>query len=117
MNAELKTFANWPSRLPIVICEHKGRFRGDATLPGARYLPGAVLFGVAAVLITWDFLIKLRPLYPRLAERCRAHALCHRCRNLGVMLPLPLPKNRERRSGAEPAHSRTIEYPVSLPFG
>jgi hypothetical protein len=28
-----------------------------------------VLFGVAAVLMAWDFLIKLRPLYPRLAER------------------------------------------------
>jgi nitric oxide reductase subunit B len=32
-------------------------------------LPGDVLFGVAAVLMAWDFLIKLRPLYPRLAER------------------------------------------------
>jgi nitric oxide reductase subunit B len=32
-------------------------------------LPGDVLFGVAAVLMAWDFLIKLRSLYPRLAER------------------------------------------------
>jgi nitric oxide reductase subunit B len=32
-------------------------------------LPGDVLFGAAAVLMAWDFLIKLRPLYPRLTER------------------------------------------------
>jgi nitric oxide reductase subunit B len=32
-------------------------------------LPGDVLFGAAAVLMAWDFLIKLSPLYPRLAER------------------------------------------------
>jgi nitric oxide reductase subunit B len=32
-------------------------------------LPGDVLFAVAAVLMAWDFLIKLRPLYPRLAAR------------------------------------------------
>ena len=32
-------------------------------------LPGDVLFGVTAVLMAWDFLIKLRPLYRRLAER------------------------------------------------
>ena len=32
-------------------------------------LPGDVLFAAAAVLMAWDFLIKLRPLYPRLAAR------------------------------------------------
>jgi nitric oxide reductase subunit B len=32
-------------------------------------LPGDILFAVAAVLMAWDFLIKLRPLYPRLTAR------------------------------------------------
>jgi nitric oxide reductase subunit B len=32
-------------------------------------LSGDVLFAAAAVLMAWDFLIKLRPLYPRLAAR------------------------------------------------
>jgi nitric oxide reductase subunit B len=32
-------------------------------------LPGDVLFGVAAVLMAYDFLIKLAPLYPWLVER------------------------------------------------
>ena len=31
-------------------------------------LPGDVVFAVAALLMAWDFLIKLGPLYPRLVE-------------------------------------------------
>jgi nitric oxide reductase subunit B len=31
-------------------------------------LPGDVVFAVAAPLMAWDFLIKLRPFYPRLVE-------------------------------------------------
>jgi nitric oxide reductase subunit B len=32
-------------------------------------LPGDVVFAVAALLMAWDFLVKLGPLYPRLVER------------------------------------------------
>jgi nitric oxide reductase subunit B len=32
-------------------------------------LPGDVVFAVAALLMAWDFLIKLRPIYPRFIER------------------------------------------------
>jgi nitric oxide reductase subunit B len=32
-------------------------------------LPGDVLFAVAALLMAWDFLIKLRSFYPRLGQR------------------------------------------------
>jgi len=32
-------------------------------------LPGDVLFAAAAMLMAWDFLIKLSPLYPQLAKR------------------------------------------------
>jgi nitric oxide reductase subunit B len=32
-------------------------------------LPGDVLFGIAALLMAWDFLLKLGPLYPNLVER------------------------------------------------
>jgi nitric oxide reductase subunit B len=39
-------------------------------------LLGDVLFGAAALLMAWDFLIKLRPLYPRLTERLPARATC-----------------------------------------
>ena len=31
--------------------------------------PGDVVFAAGALLMAWDFLIKLRPLYPRLTER------------------------------------------------
>ena len=29
-------------------------------------LPGDVVFAVGALLMAWDFMVKLRPLYPRL---------------------------------------------------
>ena len=32
-------------------------------------LPGDVVFALGALLMAWDFLIKLRPLFPRLSER------------------------------------------------
>ena len=32
-------------------------------------LPGDVVFALGAVLMSWDFLVKLRPIYPRLVER------------------------------------------------
>jgi nitric oxide reductase subunit B len=32
-------------------------------------LPGDVIFAVAALLMAWDFLLRLRPLYPHLVER------------------------------------------------
>lgn len=41
-------------------------------------LPGDVLFGTAAVLMAWDFLIKLRPLYPRLLAGGGSCARCYR---------------------------------------
>ena len=32
-------------------------------------LPGDVLFAAAAVLMAWDFIVKLRPLYPQVVDR------------------------------------------------
>jgi nitric oxide reductase subunit B len=32
-------------------------------------LPGDVVFALGALLMAWDFIVKLRPLYPRLADR------------------------------------------------
>jgi nitric oxide reductase subunit B len=34
-------------------------------------LPGDVVFAIAAVLMAWDFLVKLGPLYPGVARRLR----------------------------------------------
>ena len=32
-------------------------------------LPGDVVFALGALLMAWDFIVKLRPLLPRIAER------------------------------------------------
>jgi nitric oxide reductase subunit B len=34
-------------------------------------LPGDVVFALAALFMAWDFLVKLGPLYPKLAQRLR----------------------------------------------
>jgi nitric oxide reductase subunit B len=39
-------------------------------------MPGDIVFAVGALLMAWDFIVKLGPLYPRLAVVCcqaRAH--------------------------------------------
>jgi nitric oxide reductase subunit B len=32
-------------------------------------LPGDVVFALGALLMAWDFIVKLRPLFPRFVER------------------------------------------------
>jgi nitric oxide reductase subunit B len=32
-------------------------------------LPGDVLFAAGALLMAWDFIVKLRPLYPQAVDR------------------------------------------------
>ena len=42
----------------------------DQTLIWQRMrLPGDVVFAVGALLMTWDFIVKLGPLYPAIAGR------------------------------------------------
>jgi nitric oxide reductase large subunit len=61
--------------LPRAVFEHGLAYaRSVAFYNGTLFwqwmrLPGDVVFAVAALLMAWDFLLKLRPIYPRLAER------------------------------------------------